>query len=160
MAQAVSRRPLTVAARVRAQINPVGFVVDNVALGQVFLRPLRFSPVSIIPPWAPWDPHFRKLKEIHSHFSSFQPISVPSGYVQKSRESGRSTVRRQSPPHDLNTEHKLPIFYCFKSATLMLRFRVGLLLLTVATLNISTMTLFRVSWRLTDTIHLPHPLLC
>jgi len=29
----------------------VGFVVDKVALGQVFLRVLRFSPVSIIPPW-------------------------------------------------------------------------------------------------------------
>jgi hypothetical protein len=28
----------------------VGFVVDKVALGQVFLRVFRFSPVSIIPP--------------------------------------------------------------------------------------------------------------
>jgi hypothetical protein len=28
----------------------VGFVVDKVALGQVFLRVLRFSPVSIVPP--------------------------------------------------------------------------------------------------------------
>jgi hypothetical protein len=28
----------------------VGFVVDKVALGQVFLRVLRFSPVNIIPP--------------------------------------------------------------------------------------------------------------
>jgi hypothetical protein len=28
----------------------VGFVVDKVALGQVFLRVLRFSPVDIIPP--------------------------------------------------------------------------------------------------------------
>jgi hypothetical protein len=28
----------------------VGFVVGKVALGQVFLRVLRFSPVSIIPP--------------------------------------------------------------------------------------------------------------
>jgi hypothetical protein len=28
----------------------VGFVVDNVALGQVFPRVLRFSPVNIIPP--------------------------------------------------------------------------------------------------------------
>jgi hypothetical protein len=53
MAQAVSRRLLTAAARVRAQVNPVGFVVDKVALGQVFLRVLRFSPVNIISPWAP-----------------------------------------------------------------------------------------------------------
>jgi hypothetical protein len=29
----------------------VGFVVEKVALGQVFLRVLLFSPVSIIPPW-------------------------------------------------------------------------------------------------------------
>jgi hypothetical protein len=36
MAQAVSRRPLTAAAWVRAQVNPVGFVVDKVAVGQVF----------------------------------------------------------------------------------------------------------------------------
>jgi hypothetical protein len=28
----------------------VGFVVDNVALRQVFLQVLQFSPVSIIPP--------------------------------------------------------------------------------------------------------------
>jgi hypothetical protein len=34
MAQAVSRcRPLTAAARVRARVNPVGFVMDKVALG-------------------------------------------------------------------------------------------------------------------------------
>jgi hypothetical protein len=29
----------------------VGFVVDKVALGQGFLRVLRFSPVSIVPSW-------------------------------------------------------------------------------------------------------------
>jgi hypothetical protein len=28
----------------------VGFVVDNVALGQVFPRVLRFSPINFIPP--------------------------------------------------------------------------------------------------------------
>jgi hypothetical protein len=28
----------------------VGFVVDKVALGQIFLRVLRFSPANIIPP--------------------------------------------------------------------------------------------------------------
>jgi hypothetical protein len=28
----------------------VGFVVDKLALGQVFLRVLRFSPVHVIPP--------------------------------------------------------------------------------------------------------------
>jgi hypothetical protein len=53
MAQAVSLRPLTAAAWVRAQVNPVRFVVDKVALGQVLLTVLRLSPVSIIPQWAP-----------------------------------------------------------------------------------------------------------
>jgi hypothetical protein len=43
MAQVVSRWPLTAKARVRAH---VGFVVDKVALGQVFLRVLRLSPVN------------------------------------------------------------------------------------------------------------------
>jgi hypothetical protein len=60
MAEAVSRRPLTAAARVRARVYSVGFVVDKVTMGQVFLLVLRFSPVNIIPPWAP---HFRKLKK-------------------------------------------------------------------------------------------------
>jgi hypothetical protein len=46
-AQAVSRRLLTVEAWVRVH---VGFVVDKVAMGQVFLPGLRFFPVSIIPP--------------------------------------------------------------------------------------------------------------
>jgi hypothetical protein len=61
MVHTVSRRPLTAAARVRTQVNPVRFVVDKVALGQVFLRVLRFRPVNIIPPWVP---HFRELKKI------------------------------------------------------------------------------------------------
>jgi hypothetical protein len=29
----------------------VVFVVDKVALGQAFLRVLRFSPLSVVPPW-------------------------------------------------------------------------------------------------------------
>jgi hypothetical protein len=49
MSQVVSRRPLTAEARVRGSIH-VGFVVDKVALGQVFLRVLRVSPANIIPP--------------------------------------------------------------------------------------------------------------
>jgi hypothetical protein len=54
MAQAVSRRPPTAEARIRSlESVHVGFVVDKVALGQVFLRVPRFSPVSITPPMAP-----------------------------------------------------------------------------------------------------------
>jgi hypothetical protein len=48
MVQAVGRQPLTATAWVRAWVNPVGFVVDKVALGQVFLRVLRFSLVNIV----------------------------------------------------------------------------------------------------------------
>jgi hypothetical protein len=53
MAQAVSRRPLPATARVHARVSPVGFVVEKVALRQVFLRVLRFSPFNIIPPRVP-----------------------------------------------------------------------------------------------------------
>jgi hypothetical protein len=96
MAQAVCRWPVITAAWVRAQVNPVGFVVDKVALGQVFLRVLRFSPVNIIPPWAP---HFRKLKKSFIH----SPLhSSSSGDGQKARKSGHSPVRRQSHPHNQN----------------------------------------------------------
>jgi hypothetical protein len=42
MTRAVSRRPLTAEARVSRLIH-VAFVVDEVALGQVFLRVLQFS---------------------------------------------------------------------------------------------------------------------
>jgi branched-subunit amino acid transport protein len=50
MAQAVSRRFLIAESRALARVNPCEFVVDKVALGQVFLRVLRFSPVNIISP--------------------------------------------------------------------------------------------------------------
>jgi hypothetical protein len=47
MAQVVSRRPLTAEVRVRALSIHVGFVVDNVAVVQAFLRVLTFSlPIS------------------------------------------------------------------------------------------------------------------
>jgi len=45
MAQVVSRRPLSA-----LTLNYVGFVVDKVAMGQVFFQVFRFSPLIIIPP--------------------------------------------------------------------------------------------------------------
>jgi hypothetical protein len=51
MAQAVSRRLLTLEAGFAPGSVHVGFMVDKVALGHVFLLVLRFSPVNIIPPW-------------------------------------------------------------------------------------------------------------
>jgi hypothetical protein len=105
MAQAVRRRPLTAVAWVRTLVNPVGFVVDKVALGQIFLRVLqvlRFPPVIIIPPWASL---FRKLIKIYFfHLFTISLIHIRDG--QKARESGRSPARRQSHPHNQNT--------CFK----------------------------------------------
>jgi hypothetical protein len=48
-AQAVSRRPVAAEAWVSARV--IKFVVDKVALDQVSLWVLRFSPVNIITPW-------------------------------------------------------------------------------------------------------------
>jgi hypothetical protein len=50
MAQAVSHRPPTAEAAFDPGSVLVGFVVYKVALGQVFPRVLRFSPVNFIPP--------------------------------------------------------------------------------------------------------------
>jgi hypothetical protein len=99
MAQAVSRRPLTATAWVRAQVNPVGFVVDKAALGQVFLRVLRFCPVNIIPPWTPLS---GKLKK-YSNFIHSPLHSSSSGDGQNARKGGRSPVRRQTHLHNQNT---------------------------------------------------------
>jgi hypothetical protein len=50
MAQAVSRRPPTTEAQVDPRPVIVGFVVDKLALGQVFPRVLLISIVNFIPP--------------------------------------------------------------------------------------------------------------
>jgi hypothetical protein len=50
MAQAVSRRPLTAESGFTPGSINVGLMVDKVALRQICLRILQFSPVSIIPP--------------------------------------------------------------------------------------------------------------
>jgi hypothetical protein len=69
---------LTTAAWVRAQVVPVRSVVEKVALRQVFLRVLRFSPVNIIPPWAPL---FRKLTKIVLSF--IHPFTHPHPRTDK-----------------------------------------------------------------------------
>jgi hypothetical protein len=103
MAQAVCRRrPLTTVAWVNAQVNPVGFVVDQVALGQAFSRVLWFSPVNIIPSWATV---LRKLKKQFIHLF-IHLFTHPHPRTDKSRKSGRSSVRRQSHPHNQNTRKK------------------------------------------------------
>jgi hypothetical protein len=50
MAHIISRWPLTAEARFAPRSINVGFVLDKVAQGQVFLRVLRFSHQHIIPP--------------------------------------------------------------------------------------------------------------
>jgi hypothetical protein len=59
MAQVVSRQP------VNAESLNVGFVVDKVVLGQVFLRVLRLSPVNIIPPWLSNSYHLGDEQYVH-----------------------------------------------------------------------------------------------
>jgi hypothetical protein len=66
MAQAVSRRPLTAQARVRSRVGPCGICGRQGALGQVFSRVLRFSPVSFIPPVLHYKEK-RKKKTDHLH---------------------------------------------------------------------------------------------
>jgi hypothetical protein len=52
MAQAVSRRPPTAEARVRSRLSPCGgFVVDKVALGQVFPPEYFGFPLSVSFHW-------------------------------------------------------------------------------------------------------------
>jgi hypothetical protein len=51
MAKAVSRRLLTVEARVRARVSLCGICGGQSDTGQVYLRDVPFSPVNIIPPW-------------------------------------------------------------------------------------------------------------
>jgi hypothetical protein len=53
----------------------VGFVVDKVALGQVFLRVLRFSLPIFIPPIAPQSPSFI----IWGLYNRPEVAAVPSG---------------------------------------------------------------------------------
>jgi hypothetical protein len=96
MAQAVSRRPLTAAARVHGPGQSVGFVVDKVALGQVFLRVLRLSLVNIFQLCAP---HSENLKK-NSFIPSFHLATDKKGAVQ---------VRRQSHPHNQKTRMDLII---------------------------------------------------
>jgi hypothetical protein len=67
MAQAVSRWPDTAKARLYLRLLGVGFMVDKVAVEQVFLRVHRVSLVSIIPPM------------LHANsFSYHQHLHIPS----------------------------------------------------------------------------------
>jgi hypothetical protein len=62
----------------------VGFVVDKVALGQVFLWVLRFFPVNIIPPW------------LHTHISSGRWTICPL-VVAVQRESYHIDTNMNTP---------------------------------------------------------------
>jgi len=50
MSHRASGRPITAEGRIRSQVRPCEFVVDRVALGEVFLRVPRFPPLIITLP--------------------------------------------------------------------------------------------------------------
>jgi hypothetical protein len=60
MAQVVSCQPLTTEARFMPGSLCVGFVVDKVALGQVFLQALQFS-------------HHHSVMALHAYISHISP---------------------------------------------------------------------------------------
>jgi hypothetical protein len=78
MTQAVSRLPPTADARVRSRVSPCGICRGQLALGQVFTRVRRFSPVNLIPPVLHY---LEKLKKNWSPFcsSSSQSCTISLG---------------------------------------------------------------------------------
>jgi hypothetical protein len=55
----------------------VGFVVEKVALGQVFLRVLRFSPVNIIPPSLSNSYHHQGDEQYVRYWQQFRDVVLP-----------------------------------------------------------------------------------
>jgi hypothetical protein len=89
----------------------MGFVVDKVALGQVFLRFFRQYHFTV-------GSTFPKIKK--KKFLSFihSPLhSSSSGDGQKARKSGSSPVRHQSHPHNQN---RLKVLNASKKNNLLL----------------------------------------
>jgi hypothetical protein len=89
MAQAISRRPLTAEARsVRVE-----FVVDKVALGQVFSpRVLRFSPVNFIPPVL----HYKEKRKKKSSSSQGCTISLLGCGASVASAAGPFSTKKNS----------------------------------------------------------------
>jgi hypothetical protein len=101
MAQAVSRRHPTAVVWVCAQVNPAGFVVDKVSLGQVFSEFLGFPLLISFHRGL----HISEKLKKNSSFIHSPLHSSSSGDGQKARKSGRSPVRRVSHPYNQNTEY-------------------------------------------------------
>jgi hypothetical protein len=87
-AQAVSRRLPTAAARFQPGSSHVGFMVDEVALRQVFSRVLRFPLPILIPPTAP-----------HS--------SVVLGWYSRPNSGGRAKWTQSQPTRRNLTSGKI-----------------------------------------------------
>jgi hypothetical protein len=86
MADAVSHWPLTAEARVRAPFRPMGFVVDKVAMRQVFLRVSRFSPSILFHNGSPfsyviWHMNNRPVRSRSSETSS-HPIDMNCALIR------------------------------------------------------------------------------
>jgi hypothetical protein len=61
----------------------LGFVVDEVALEQAFVRFLRFYTVSIIPPWLSTFAYHQRDEQQARKWPQFRDIVSPHGYKQQ-----------------------------------------------------------------------------
>jgi hypothetical protein len=78
IAQAVSLRLPTVAARVRAHAGHVGFVMDKAALGQVFFRVHHSTKFSIVVITRGW--HIRPIGGLHAEWTQLDSTPQYSNY--------------------------------------------------------------------------------
>jgi hypothetical protein len=73
----------------------VRIVVDKVALGQVFFRVLPFSPVSIIPPNAPYSPS-----------PTYTPL-LPAGQIDQTGQTWE-TLKKMSFGNRVTLDKEVP----------------------------------------------------
>jgi hypothetical protein len=89
------RRGVTAEARVRSRVSPRGISQDKVVLTQVFLRVLRFSPVSMIPPVL----HTHLQKGKRGKTRNQQNATLSCEFYNRKLLSDRSVGRHSTPHH-------------------------------------------------------------
>jgi hypothetical protein len=100
IAQAVCRRTLTSAARVRARVNPVGLCDGKSDTGTGFSLSSSVFPCQYHSTMGTMSSTFPKIQK-----NSFILTSSSSGDEQKAHKRGRSPARRQYHSHYQNIEH-------------------------------------------------------